>query len=893
MPRGRGRRRRQDPVGGGRELRIRRAPMEQQQPPVRNERRRPQVEVDEDAPVVRRRRVDEPQLVALQPEVKVTDTAKRKGNVELDPSITIHPAPSVVIAQKNSPLLLNYSATSSPDAGPVSFTWYKDDTKRRPPKIVAISREINATIKHSVTLECLADGNPSPVVTWKKVYRNQTSDDEFNENYDGSNLKFIEVNMIDAVPPFIIKAPLSKGYPVARWFRLKCIVEGTPSPKVTWYKNGQKIESLENMKIYPDNMLLIDSSISDSGYYQCIAKNDVGVDMAIARLQIIMKDNVPKPPSHVTVTRVTSTEVCIQWFPSEYPKCCRVLAYTVVYGELNDVPIAVSNLRLYSSSPCSMDLNWDPLPPEICDGVITRYQIYVSNSGHDIMENVSTADHKYTIRDLHPDTDYKVIVLVVYEAAPDVRLSSSSPFSIDIEWDPVLPDKCTGVNIGYQIYVSNGGHEIMENVSATNQSYTIRDLLPDTKYKIRVLSGTADGYPKLLDEQYPWLIHRTPKDNEIPQVDVQIQVSQLNLTCVDVKWNITDNQPSISYKIDISNTDARTSLQPQQGSSPDLLHLQNRGGIHFDEVFDINYPDLLRTPPHTSPVSIESKEAIQAVILAEHYDIPYQPQHRSRNFYSELYTSDGFNDQEVDEYLGKIELNNLTEEECLDNIKDFKHNKSPETTTSVITPTPKKEKKWQSIWEPVLKWLRKLTLPKGDQGYCEWCRDKKKSYYVANGCTHIQRSTWGRHENPDHKMVAPAKESKVISSPYLLTYSTTQSTESYWFSISTHIQNYSIYIELLVPHIYSHTELRNLQRVIGSPYLLTYRTTQSTESYWFPISTHIQNYSIYRELLVLHIYSHTELLNLQRIIGSPYLQDTTEYYTSHQSQTNMVHKVSS
>ncbi|XP_071129748.1 uncharacterized protein [Mytilus edulis] len=73
MPRGRGRRRRQDPVGGGRELRIRRAPMEQQQPPVRNERRRPQVEVDEDAPVVRRRRIDEPQLVALQPDVELQE----------------------------------------------------------------------------------------------------------------------------------------------------------------------------------------------------------------------------------------------------------------------------------------------------------------------------------------------------------------------------------------------------------------------------------------------------------------------------------------------------------------------------------------------------------------------------------------------------------------------------------------------------------------------------------------------------------------------------------------------------------------------------------------------------------------------------------------------------
>ncbi|CAG2225792.1 unnamed protein product [Mytilus edulis] len=648
-----------------------------------------------------------------------------KGNVELDPGITIHPAPSVVIAQKNSPLLLNCSASSSPDAGPVTITWYKDgqpvlidrrvqvrdngslyftqvknnrhsrnknrnqngfyecfmknkygtviarqvhlqvasisksftiepanqkvelgawhdlnvklmeyliqfmsgrktvylylriagilqihnisesdagsfhcsvyqslnrgnnvaeimdmtwqdsrfqarlkvvtDTERRPPMIVAISKEVNATIKHSVTLECLADGNPSPVVTWMKD-GNQTSDDNFNTMFDRSNIKLIKVDKNDAgtyqcvasspgfpdavaetelniqVPPFIIKDQLSKEYPVARWFRLKCTVGGAPTPEVTWYKNGQKIASLENMQVNPDHMLLIDSSISDSGYYQCIAKNDVGVDMAITRLQIILKG------------------VCIRWFPPEYPKCCHALAYTVVYGDLKDVPVAVSNLRLSSSSPCSIDLKWDPLPPEICDGVITRYQIYVSKGGHDIMKNVSTAKHKYTIRDLHPGTEYKVRVLAgtewgspnfldhkwswfehrtpqqndkpqVPKAAPNMRLYSSSPFSIDVEWDPVLP---------------------------RNAMVLTQDLLPNTNYKIRVLSGTADGYPNLLDEQWPWLIHKTPKDNEIPQVDVQIQVSQLNLTCVDVKWNITDNQPSISYKIDISNTDART-----------------------------------------------------------------------------------------------------------------------------------------------------------------------------------------------------------------------------------------------------------------------------------------------------------------------------------------------
>ncbi|CAG2218420.1 IGDCC4 [Mytilus edulis] len=275
-------------------------------------------------------------------------------------------------------------------------------TERRPPMIVAISKEVNATIKHSVTLECLADGNPSPVVTWMKD-GNQTSDDSFNTMFDRSNIKLIKVDKNDA---------------------------GT------------------YQCVNPDHMLLIDSSISDSGYYQCIAKNDVGVDMAITRLQIILKDNVPKPPGHVTVTSVTCTGVCIRWFLPEYPKCCQsVLAILFSCSSLKS--------ETSSSSPCSIDLKWDPLPPEICDGVITRYQIYVSKGGHDIMKNVSTAKHKYTIR--------------VPKAAPNMRLYSSSPFSIDVEWDQSFV-QCNGVNTGYQIYVSNGSHEIMQNVSSNNKA---------------------------------------------------------------------------------------------------------------------------------------------------------------------------------------------------------------------------------------------------------------------------------------------------------------------------------------------------------------------------------------------------------------------------------------
>ncbi|CAG2231534.1 unnamed protein product [Mytilus edulis] len=68
MPRGRGRRRRQDQVRGP-ELRVRRArsEVEHTQTVFRNVRMRPHVDVEQEAYIERRLRVDEPELVAMRP----------------------------------------------------------------------------------------------------------------------------------------------------------------------------------------------------------------------------------------------------------------------------------------------------------------------------------------------------------------------------------------------------------------------------------------------------------------------------------------------------------------------------------------------------------------------------------------------------------------------------------------------------------------------------------------------------------------------------------------------------------------------------------------------------------------------------------------------------------
>jgi hypothetical protein len=59
---------------------------------------------------------------------------------------------------------------------------------------------------------------------------------------------------------------------------IECQVSGSPKPKLTWYKDGQKLEPTERHFFAADNQLLIlvNAKMSDSGIYQCTVHNQLG-----------------------------------------------------------------------------------------------------------------------------------------------------------------------------------------------------------------------------------------------------------------------------------------------------------------------------------------------------------------------------------------------------------------------------------------------------------------------------------------------------------------------------------------------------------------------------------------------------------------------------------------
>ncbi|VEN62531.1 unnamed protein product, partial [Callosobruchus maculatus] len=74
---------------------------------------------------------------------------------------------------------------------------------------------------------------------------------------------------------------------------LPCDVLGIPKPNVTWYRNGEELDlSEKRLQLQEDNSLLIKKLlISDSGMYQCFARNEAGESSLSTWLKVKKRRN--------------------------------------------------------------------------------------------------------------------------------------------------------------------------------------------------------------------------------------------------------------------------------------------------------------------------------------------------------------------------------------------------------------------------------------------------------------------------------------------------------------------------------------------------------------------------------------------------------------------------
>uniref|UniRef100_A0A8C9ZP57 Neural cell adhesion molecule L1 n=1 Tax=Sander lucioperca TaxID=283035 RepID=A0A8C9ZP57_SANLU len=207
---------------------------------------------------------------------------------------------------------------------PISVTVLDNspDGERRPGFMTPLGITSTKMVLRGETLEleCIADGLPTPEISWQKDGGELPSSRMSFYNFK-KTLKVSDVNEADAgdyrctatnklgtaqhiikvsvkAAPFWVSAPRNLILAPNETGILTCRVNGEPKPKISWFVNGVPIES--NRKVDGDTVILSYVQTGSSAVYQCNASNEFGYLLANAFVNVLAEaPRVLTPPNRV------------------------------------------------------------------------------------------------------------------------------------------------------------------------------------------------------------------------------------------------------------------------------------------------------------------------------------------------------------------------------------------------------------------------------------------------------------------------------------------------------------------------------------------------------------------------------------------------------------------
>uniref|UniRef100_A0A8D2MJI7 Neural cell adhesion molecule L1-like protein n=1 Tax=Zonotrichia albicollis TaxID=44394 RepID=A0A8D2MJI7_ZONAL len=220
------------------------------------------------------------------------------------------------IVQK-MPMTLKVSLKHANDSGsPNAAVTKANFIKERKPKLLippesAGSSSSVTVIKGGVLLlECIAEGLPTPHLSWVKVTGNMPKDEPETENF-GKTLKIDQVTAADEgkyectasnpmgsakhefhvhveEPPQWLKKPEGGVYSVGTNLVLLCEAIGNPEPSIQWKLNGRPIDGRTfRGRISTREISLTNLQLQDSAVFQCEATNKHGTILASANVNVL------------------------------------------------------------------------------------------------------------------------------------------------------------------------------------------------------------------------------------------------------------------------------------------------------------------------------------------------------------------------------------------------------------------------------------------------------------------------------------------------------------------------------------------------------------------------------------------------------------------------------
>ncbi|XP_012505814.1 PREDICTED: neuronal cell adhesion molecule isoform X4 [Propithecus coquereli] len=198
-------------------------------------------------------------------------------------------------------------------------------SRERPPTF--LTPEGNASKKEELrgnvlSLECIAEGLPTPIIYWIKEDGILPINRTFYKNFkktlqiihvseaDSGNYQCIAKNALGAIhhtisvtvkaAPYWIMAPQNLVLSPGEDGTLICRANGKPKPRISWLTNGVPVEIAPDdpsRKIDGDTIIFSNVQESSSAVYQCNASNEYGYLLANAFINVLAE-----PPRILTPT---------------------------------------------------------------------------------------------------------------------------------------------------------------------------------------------------------------------------------------------------------------------------------------------------------------------------------------------------------------------------------------------------------------------------------------------------------------------------------------------------------------------------------------------------------------------------------------------------------------
>ncbi|XP_017554779.1 protogenin B [Pygocentrus nattereri] len=421
------------------------------------------------------------------------------------------------------------------------------------PQIIAGPQNISTSLHQTAVLECVAEGNPRPLVSWSRA--DSKPIDVFGARVLGSgnlvissvkaqhsgiylcrattprtrNYTVAAANLTVLVPPSLVEKPESQTRPRAGTARFSCQAEGMPSPRISWLKNGAAIHSNGRIKMYNSKLVITQIIPEDDAIYQCQAENSQGSVLSMARLIVVMSEDRPSAPRSVHAETISSSAILLAWERPQY-NAEKVIAYSVHYMKAEGLNNEEYQAVIGNDTTSHIV---DDLEPA-CN--YTFYIVAYMPMGASRMSEQVT---QHTLEDVPLRT-------------PELGLTSRSPTDILVSWQPLPAKLSRGRVSAYRLSYRTAADEQVSSVELPGEGenstqHLLQGLQPDTIYLLRIAVSTRIGW----SQPSAWSSHRTPKTSSstVPPAP-NLELEPLNCTSITVRWHPAPSDAIIQgYKL--------------------------------------------------------------------------------------------------------------------------------------------------------------------------------------------------------------------------------------------------------------------------------------------------------------------------------------------------------